>query len=172
MPRLYSGSYGLGSRDLQPEGIIGAIENMLPDGPGRKNFYLGVDFIRDVPLTPKEEIHQQEILDLYPDIKDLAVHGSENPNLLPDNSIAVRIHSIGGWGAMATGKNLTMTLADILGFYIKSNPKYGSEKKGSLPPTICRWRRSRSRSTANISSWTWSCRPIRMCSSIPIRWRG
>ena len=32
MPRLYSGCYGLGSRDLQPEGLIGAIENMLPTG--------------------------------------------------------------------------------------------------------------------------------------------
>ena len=30
MPRLYSGCYGLGSRDLQPEGLIGAVENMLP----------------------------------------------------------------------------------------------------------------------------------------------
>ncbi len=32
MPRLYSGCYGLGSRDLQPEALIGAIENMLPQG--------------------------------------------------------------------------------------------------------------------------------------------
>jgi len=130
MPLLYSGSYGLGSRDLQPEGLIGTIENMLPDGGQIKNFYLGVDFVHETAFTPKQEIHQQEILDSYPEVADLAVHGSENPNLLPENSITVRIHSVGGWGAMATGKNLTMTLADILGFYIKSNPKYGSEKKG------------------------------------------
>jgi len=32
MPALYSGSFGLGSRDLQPEGVLAAIENMLPDG--------------------------------------------------------------------------------------------------------------------------------------------
>ena len=30
MPRLYSGCYGLGTRDLQPEALIGAVENMLP----------------------------------------------------------------------------------------------------------------------------------------------
>ena len=36
MPRLYSGCYGLGSRDLQPEALIGAIENMLADGAQRK----------------------------------------------------------------------------------------------------------------------------------------
>ena len=31
-PRMYSGCYGLGSRDFQPEGVIAAIENMLDDG--------------------------------------------------------------------------------------------------------------------------------------------
>jgi pyruvate-ferredoxin/flavodoxin oxidoreductase len=32
LPKLYSASFGMGSRDLQPEGIIGAVENMLPGG--------------------------------------------------------------------------------------------------------------------------------------------
>ena len=49
---------------------------------------------------------------------------------MPDNSITVRMHSIGGWGAITTGKNLAMTLYDLLGYEIKANPKYGSEKKG------------------------------------------
>jgi pyruvate-ferredoxin/flavodoxin oxidoreductase len=38
LPALYSGSFGMGSRDLQPEGIIGAVENMLPDGKHKKQF--------------------------------------------------------------------------------------------------------------------------------------
>jgi pyruvate-ferredoxin/flavodoxin oxidoreductase len=37
---------------------------------------------------------------------------------------------VGGWGAITTGKNLAMTLFDLLGYHIKANPKYGSEKKG------------------------------------------
>ena len=130
MPPLYSGSFGLGSRDLQPEGLIGAIENMLPTG-GKKNFYyLSIDFAHDRPFTPKQEIHQIQVTDSYPGLKDLAVHGSENPNLMPKNSITVRMHSVGGWGAITTGKNLAMTLFDLLGYHIKANPKYGSEKKG------------------------------------------
>lgn len=130
MPPLYSGSFGLGSRDLQPEGLIGAIENMLPNG-GKKNFfYLSIDFAHDRPFTPKQEIHQIQVTDSYPGLKDLAVHGSENPNLMPNNSITVRMHSVGGWGAITTGKNLAMTLFDLLGYHIKANPKYGSEKKG------------------------------------------
>jgi len=130
MPRLYSGCYGLGSRDMQPEAMIGAIENMLPQGAQRKFFYLSVEFARDKAVNPKDEIHNQAIVDAYPRIRELAVHGSENPNLLPKGAITVRMHSIGGWGAITTGKNLAVTLFELLGYDIKANPKYGSEKKG------------------------------------------
>ena len=130
MPSLYSGCYGLGSRDLQPEGLIAAVENMLPGTAHRKFFYLSVDFVRDESANPKQEIRQQELQAAYPDIKNMALRGSENPNLLPKNAIAVRMHSIGGWGAVTTGKNLAMTLFELLGWDIKANPKYGSEKKG------------------------------------------
>ncbi|WP_455207876.1 2-oxoacid:acceptor oxidoreductase family protein [Kaarinaea lacus] len=130
IPQLYSGSFGLGSRDLQAEGIIAAIENMLPKGKQRKQFYLGINFLHDQPFTPKQEIYQQTLQQAYPRIADLAIRGSENPNLMPDNSITVRMHSVGGWGAITTGKNLAMTLFELLGYHIKANPKYGSEKKG------------------------------------------
>ncbi len=129
-PPLYSASFGMGSRDLQPEGLIGAVENMLPSGDHKKQFYLSIDFLRDQPFTPKQALHQDTIRDGYPDVKALAVRGSENPNLMPKGAITVRFHSIGGWGAITTGKNLAMTLFDLLGYHIKANPKYGSEKKG------------------------------------------
>jgi pyruvate-ferredoxin/flavodoxin oxidoreductase len=96
LPELYSGSFGLGSRDLQPEGVIAAIENMLPGGKQKRMFYLSIDFVRK-------------------SMKD---------------SITVRMHSVGGWGAITTGKNLALTLYDLLGYHVKANPKYGSEKKG------------------------------------------
>ena len=130
MPTLYSGCYGLGSRDLQPEGLIAAVENMLPGATRRKFFYLSVDFVRDESANPKQEIRQQELQAAYPSIKGMALRGTENPNLLPKGAIAVRMHSIGGWGAVTTGKNLAMTLFELLGWDIKANPKYGSEKKG------------------------------------------
>jgi pyruvate-ferredoxin/flavodoxin oxidoreductase len=49
---------------------------------------------------------------------------------LPKGAITVRMHSVGGWGAITTGKNLAVTLFELLGYDIKANPKYGSEKKG------------------------------------------
>ncbi|WAK01412.1 2-oxoacid:acceptor oxidoreductase family protein [Methylobacter sp. YRD-M1] len=127
---LYSASFGLGSRDLQPEGIIAAVENMLPNGKHQKFFYLGIQFVRDQAYSPKQEIQQQAVVDAYPRIRDLALTGSENPNLMPEGAITVRMHSVGGWGAITTGKNLAMTLFDLLDYEIKANPKYGSEKKG------------------------------------------
>ena len=129
-PKLYSGSFGMGSRDLQPEGLIGTIENMLPDGKQKKLFYLGIDFIRETAMTPKQEIYQQTIEESYPKVKELAIRGSENPNLIPPGGITIRLHSVGGWGMVTTGKNMAMTLFDLLGYHIKANPKYGSEKKG------------------------------------------
>ncbi|MGB5509210.1 MAG: 2-oxoacid:acceptor oxidoreductase family protein, partial [Robiginitalea sp.] len=130
MPAMYSGSFGMGSRDLQPEGIIGAIENMLPDGNHKKNFYLSIDFIREIPHSPKQKAYQETIVDSYPHVKELSVRGSENPNLMPKDAVTIRFHSVGGWGAITTGKNLAMTLYELLGYNIKANPKYGSEKKG------------------------------------------
>jgi pyruvate-ferredoxin/flavodoxin oxidoreductase len=130
MPPLYAGCFGLGSRDLQAEGLIAAVENMLPQAARRKFFYLGIDFERAHALTPKQELLQQTLRDGYPQLAALSLRGSENPNLMPPGSIAVRMHSVGGWGAITTGKNLALALFELLGYHIKANPKYGSEKKG------------------------------------------
>ena len=132
-PKIVSGSYGLGSRDFRPEHIIGAFEYATA-GRARKDgkvladgvsfFVLGVD---------------------HP----YAVVGDETPSLLPEGAVAVRFHSIGGWGAITTGKNLGAILGDLndliferdgerdeLGnpkevIHVSANPKYGSEKKGA-----------------------------------------
>jgi pyruvate-ferredoxin/flavodoxin oxidoreductase len=133
MPRLFSGIYGLGSRDFRPEHILGAYEfatgaRNRQDGKraadGTSFFVLGVD---------------------HP----YAVKSDEAPSLLPEGAVAVRFHSIGGWGAITTGKNLGAIIGDLndllyerdkivdeLGnpkeiIHVSANPKYGSEKKGA-----------------------------------------
>ncbi|HEV2173074.1 MAG TPA: 2-oxoacid:acceptor oxidoreductase family protein, partial [Nitrospira sp.] len=133
MPTLFSGIYGLGSRDFRPEHILGAYEfatgkRARKDGKrvsdGTSFFVLGVD-------------HPYEL------------KSDETPSLLPEGAVAVRFHSIGGWGAITTGKNLGAILGDLndllyerdkivdeLGnpkeiIHVSANPKYGSEKKGA-----------------------------------------
>ena len=133
-PHLLRGVYGLGSRDFRPEHIIGAFEFSQgkiarKDGKkisdGKTFFTLGVDHA-------------------------YSVCSEETPSLLPPKSIAVRFHSIGGWGMITTGKNLGNILGEfgkllserdpeidpetgkqIPKLHIAANPKYGSEKKGA-----------------------------------------
>ncbi|HSE51798.1 MAG TPA: 2-oxoacid:acceptor oxidoreductase family protein, partial [Gemmatimonadales bacterium] len=130
VPDFYSGCFGLGSRDLQPGDIIAAVDNMLPGAARRRQFYLGVDFIRGDTRVPKLQIWQDQLRDAYPLLSGLALHSAGEVNLLPANATAVRIHSVGGWGAITMGKNLALTAFELLGLDIKANPKYGSEKKG------------------------------------------
>ncbi len=130
IPDFYSGCFGLGSRDLQASDIIVAVENMLEGGQHRRQFYLGVDFIREGTKLPKLEIWQEQLLEGYPHLADLSLQSRADVNLMPAGSISVRVHSVGGWGAITMGKNLAVTASELAGLYIKANPKYGSEKKG------------------------------------------
>lgn len=130
IPDFYSGCFGLGSRDLQPGDIIAAVTNMLPGGDQRRQFYLGIDFVREGTRLPKLQIWQEKLTDSYPHVGDLSLVSNGPVNLLPAGATALRIHSVGGWGAITMGKNLAMTAFELFGLHIKANPKYGSEKKG------------------------------------------
>jgi len=130
MPDFYSGGFGFGSRDLQPGDIIAAVNNMLPTGKRKRQFYLGIDFIRKGTKLPKLQIWQEQLLDAYPDVGELALESAGDLNLLPPGATALRIHSVGGWGAITMGKNIAVTAFELLGMQVKANPKYGSEKKG------------------------------------------
>ena len=133
MPRLFNGIYGLGSRDFRPEQVIGAYE-YVTSGRARTDGRTAADgesfMVLGVP-------HPYE------------VKADETPSLLPEGAIAVRFHSIGGWGAITTGKNLGAIIGDFNDFlsarsaevdefgrpkeviHVSANPKYGSEKKGA-----------------------------------------
>ncbi|MHB1071951.1 MAG: 2-oxoacid:acceptor oxidoreductase family protein [Gemmatimonadaceae bacterium] len=130
VPDFYSGCFGLGSRDLQPADIIAAVDNMRPTGTHRRQFYLGIDFIRPDTRLPKLQLWQQELTDGYPHLGELTLPVGPDVHLMPKGAVSLRIHSVGGWGAITMGKNLSMTVFELLGMQVKANPKYGSEKKG------------------------------------------
>ena len=58
LPPLYPAPTARDRADLQPEGLIAAIENMPPGG-GASSYYLGIDFVRK-PTDPKDEIRVQK----------------------------------------------------------------------------------------------------------------
>jgi pyruvate-ferredoxin/flavodoxin oxidoreductase len=133
VPKIYGGIYGLGSRDFRPEHIIGAYE-FATAGRARKDGKTAAD---DANFLVLGIDHPYSVI------------GDETPSLLPEGAVAVRFHSIGGWGAITTGKNLGAILGDLndliferdgerdeLGnpkevIHVSANPKYGSEKKGA-----------------------------------------
>ena len=133
VPRIFGGAYGLGSRDFRPEHIFGAYE-FATAGRARKDGKTAADGVSFVVLGIDHPY---------------SVVADETPSLLPEGAVAVRFHSIGGWGAITTGKNLGAIIGDLndllyerdglkddLGnpkevIHVSANPKYGSEKKGA-----------------------------------------
>jgi len=128
IPEFFSGCFGLGSRDLQPGDLIAAVDNMVT--PGRRQFYLGIEFVRRGTRMPKLQIWQEQVLDSYPHLAGLALPSAGDIDVMPEGAVSIRIHSIGGWGAITMGKNLALTAAELLDLHLRANPKYGSEKKG------------------------------------------
>ena len=133
MPRILNGSYGLGSRDFRPEHILGAYEYAHGE-IARKD---GKTFAEDASFIVLGIDHPYSVV------------SKETPSLLPEGAVAVRFHSIGGWGAITTGKNLGAIIGDLNDLlydrdhvvdefgspkeiiHVSANPKYGSEKKGA-----------------------------------------
>src|SRR5438045_7045587 len=94
---LSRGTDGVVSRDFRPEHTLVAYEFAVgqtrrKDGKGAADgvtyFVLGVD---------------------HP----YAVISKDTPSLLPEKAIAVRFHSIGGWGMSSTGKNLGSIIGEF-----------------------------------------------------------
>ncbi|HEX6911072.1 MAG TPA: 2-oxoacid:acceptor oxidoreductase family protein, partial [Longimicrobium sp.] len=130
IPDFFSGGFGFGSRDLQPGDLVAAVKNMLPGQARQRQFYLGIDFVRKDTRLPKLQVYQEQLLEAYPHLATLALASAGDLDLLPEGTVALRMHSVGGWGAITTGKNLALTCHELLGLHVKANPKYGSEKKG------------------------------------------
>jgi len=133
VPHIIGGTYGLGSRDFRPEHVIGAWE-FAAAGRARKDGHTAADGTSFIVLGIDHPY---------------SVVADEMPSLLPKGAVAVRFHSIGGWGAVTTGKNLGAIIGDLNDLlyerdkvvdeygnpkeiiHVSANPKYGSEKKGA-----------------------------------------
>jgi len=104
IPVCYSGSAGLGSRDVTPGHMVAITRNMVGDG-GKRYFTIGIDHPAALAV------------DTEPDVR-------------PAGSFSIRGHSVGGYGSVTTNKVIATMIGDIFGFPVQASPKYGSEKKG------------------------------------------
>jgi pyruvate-ferredoxin/flavodoxin oxidoreductase len=107
-PVIYSGSAGLGSRDVRPGDYVAAVEHLRANKP-RRFFVLGIE--HPLALTVERE-----------------------PDVRPPNAFSMRGHSVGGYGSVTTNKVIATIIGDLFNLNVQAYPMYGSEKKG-LPTT-------------------------------------
>jgi len=110
IPEFFSGSGGLGSRDIRPGDFI-AIGRNMSNGNGSKRYYFTVGI--------KHE---------------LALERPSDPDVRPPGAFSMRGHSVGGYGSVTTNKVIATIVGESFGLFVQAYPKYGSEKKG-LPTT-------------------------------------
>ena len=107
-PIIYSGSAGMGSRDIRPGDFVAVFDHMRK-GEERRFFVLGVKH-------------------------DLALAVDRDLDVRPPGAFSMRGHSVGGYGSVTTNKVIATIVGDLFGLQVQAYPKYGSEKKG-LPTT-------------------------------------
>jgi pyruvate-ferredoxin/flavodoxin oxidoreductase len=111
-PVIYSGSAGLGSRDIAPADLAAVFEHMRRQHE-RRFFVLGIK--HELALPSEGEL--QDGIDARP-------HGA----------FSMRGHSIGGYGSVTTNRIIAAVVGSLSGLKVQAYPLYGSEKKG-LPTT-------------------------------------
>jgi len=104
IPKAYTGTGGLGSRDVTAGHIVAVAKNMA-NLEGKRYFTLGIDHPAALPVD-------------------------EEPDVRSAGAFSIRAHSVGGFGSVTTNKVIATMLGDIFGFPVQAAPKYGSEKKG------------------------------------------
>ena len=108
IPAIYSGSAGLGSRDVRPGDFV-AVINHMRTRKEQRFFVLGIQ---------------------HP----LAIAAEQEPDVRPKGAFSMRGHSVGGYGSVTTNKVIATIVGDLFGLQVQAYPMYGSEKKG-LPTT-------------------------------------
>jgi pyruvate-ferredoxin/flavodoxin oxidoreductase len=108
IPEIYSGSAGLGSRDVRPGDFVAVFDHLRRAGKQRY-FVLGIDH-------------------------ELALVAGHEPDVRPKGAFSMRGHSVGGYGSVTTNKVIATIVGDLFGLHVQAYPMYGSEKKG-LPTT-------------------------------------
>jgi pyruvate-ferredoxin/flavodoxin oxidoreductase len=108
LPAIYSGSAGLGSRDVRPGDFVAVLDHMRAKKK-RRFFVLGIQHELALPV------------------------GCE-PDVRPKGAFSMRGHSVGGYGSVTTNKIIATIVGDLFGLHVQAYPMYGSEKKG-LPTT-------------------------------------
>ena len=125
---IYSGRYGLGSKDTKPSDIIAVYRNMEKDEP-KKKFTIGI----------------------VDDVTHLSLDADEDPDTAPKGTTSCKFWGLGSDGTVGANKNSIKIIGDHTDMYAQGYFDYDSKKSGGLTISHLRFGHSPIKSTYYIS---------------------
>ena len=125
---VYSGRYGLGSKDTTPGDIIAVFKNMSDKSP-KKRFTIGI----------------------IDDVTNLSLKVCENPDTTKSGTISCKFWGLGSDGTVGANKNTIKIIGDETDLYVQGYFAYDSKKSGGLTVSHLRFGKDPIKSTYYIS---------------------
>ena len=128
MVPVYTGRYGLGSKDTTPGDIVAVYRNMETDEPKRR-FTIGI----------------------VDDVTHLSLDVKENPDTTPAGTSSCKCWGLGADGTVGANKNSIKIIGDHTDMYAQGYFAYDSKKSGGLTVSHLRFGHQPIKSTYYIS---------------------
>ncbi len=125
---VYSGRYGLGSKDTTPAQIIAVYRNMDAARP-KKKFTIGIE----------------------DDVTKLSLKLKENPDTTPKGTTSCKFWGLGSDGTVGANKNTIKIIGDHTNLYAQGYFDYDSKKSGGVTISHLRFGKKPIRSTYLIN---------------------
>ena len=125
---VYTGRYGLGSKDTNPGQIIAVYRNMESNSP-KKRFTIGID----------------------DDVTHLSLEVKENPDTTAPGTHSCKFWGLGADGTVGANKNSIKIIGDHTDMYAQGYFAYDSKKSGGLTISHLRFGKKPIKSTYYIS---------------------
>ena len=125
---VYTGRYGLGSKDTKPSDIIAVYRNMEKDEP-KKRFTIGI----------------------VDDVTHLSLVADEDPDTAPAGTTSCKFWGLGSDGTVGANKNSIKIIGDHTDMYAQGYFDYDSKKSGGLTISHLRFGHTPIKSTYYIS---------------------
>ena len=125
---VYTGRYGLGSKDTTPADILSVYRNMASETPKRR-FTIGI----------------------IDDVTNLSLDNTENPDTTPSGTTSCKFWGLGADGTVGANKNSIKIIGDHTDMYAQGYFAYDSKKSGGLTVSHLRFGHTPIKSSYYIS---------------------
>ncbi len=125
---VYSGRYGLGSKDTTPGQIVSVYRNMQAARP-KKRFTIGID----------------------DDVTNLSLKVKEDPDTTPKGTTSCKFWGLGSDGTVGANKNSIKIIGDHTNLYAQGYFSYDSKKSGGITVSHLRFGKKPIKSTYLIN---------------------